>query len=80
MAQALLKFDLSDGEERLDHLRAIRSLDFLLAIWDISQYFREQLKYRDNSDLTGEQALEKAREEFNDILDKHNISLDVLLP
>lgn len=79
MAQALLKFDLSDPEEKLEHLRAVKALDCLLALWDLSQYFRNQLKYRDNSGITGEQAIEAAREEFNDILDKYNISLDVLL-
>jgi len=34
MAKAILKYDLTDPDDRLEHLRAIKATDMALVIWD----------------------------------------------
>ena len=35
MAKATLEFDLNEPDDVLAHLRAVKSLDLALALWDI---------------------------------------------
>jgi len=79
MAKAILEFDLNEPDDKQAHMRAIKSLDMMLALWDIDQYLRKQVKY--NESLTDEQhnVLDEAREEFYSIINKHGISFDELL-
>jgi hypothetical protein len=35
MAKAILKFDLADPDDRMEHLRALKSTDMALFIWDL---------------------------------------------
>lgn len=80
MAKAILEFDLTDPDDKVEHERAVKSLDLCLALWDIDQYLRAQTKYA-SDDMPEEayDALTKAREEFYNIMNEHNISLDQLL-
>lgn len=79
MAKGILEFDLNEPDDRQGHLRAVKALDIMLALWDVDQYLRSQTKY--NEDLTQEayDALDRAREEFYQILNKHGVSMDELL-
>jgi|LakMenE18May11ns_1017448.scaffolds.fasta_scaffold9957960_17 hypothetical protein len=79
MAIALLKFDLNDPEDEIQHKRAIKSLDMMLCFWDISQYLRQIVKYEDNSKISGDDMADKIKEKFHEILDEHGISIDELL-
>jgi hypothetical protein len=80
MAKAILEFDLNDHEDKDTHLRAIKALDMALCLWDIDQYLRAQTKYAPDS-MPEEvyEALNKAREEFYNILSEHDVNLDKLL-
>lgn len=79
MAKGILEFDLNEPDEIEAYKRAVKALDLVLALWDIDQYLRTQTKY--NESLTEDQhkVMEKAREEFYDIINKHNISFNELL-
>ena len=79
MAKAILEFDLNEPDDRDEHNRMIRSLDILLALWDIDQYLRSQTKYNEN--LTQEQwdTLDQTRTKFYEIMNERNISFDDLL-
>lgn len=79
MAKAILEFDLSEPEDEEAHKRAVKSLDLVLALWDIDQYLREQVKYNESLSKEAYDALDKAREEFYNILNKRNISFDELI-
>lgn len=35
MAKAILEFDLTDYDDRMEHLRAVKSADLALLLWDI---------------------------------------------
>ena len=67
-------FETDDKEEAELHLKAG---DYKLALWDMDQYLRTQIKYNPKS-LNASQidALENAREELREILSKYNVSLD----
>jgi hypothetical protein len=80
MAKAILEFDLNEPEDIQAHKRAVKAVDLSLALWDIEQYLRGQLKYNDEN-LTSEayDALDKAKDKFYEILDEYNISLDELI-
>lgn len=79
MAKAILEFDLNESDDIEAHKRAVKSLDLVIALWDIEQYFRTQTKYNENLTEDQHKVLEKAKEEFYDILQKHNISFNELM-
>ena len=64
MAKAIIEFDLSDPDERMEHLRCIKSLDMALAIW----------KLVSESDFT-----EKDNKKLFEILDRYGINIDELV-
>lgn len=74
MPKGIIKYDLSDSDEEMSFLRAIKSLDVVLALWDIDQRLRSLEKYPE----AGEEN-KFTREEFFDILDSHSIKLDDLI-
>jgi len=70
--KATLKYNLP--EENKEHLRAVRSLDLALALWEYGQYLRGQLKWGDPPD-----DLEAAQVEFYRVLDMYDINLEKLI-
>lgn len=80
MAKATLEFDLNELEDKWSHMRAVKSLDMALCLWDIDQYLRAQTKYAPDS-MPEEvyDALDKARDEFYRILNEHDVNIDKLL-
>jgi len=81
MAKAILEFDLNEHDDVEAHKRAVKSLDLVIALWDIDQYLRSLLKYGDECSITEEQykILDETREKLHDILREKNISFDELL-
>ena len=79
MAKAILEFDLNEPDDKEAHMRAIKSIDMMLALWDIEKYLRAQTKYNENLTQETWDALEEVRKEFYSILSKYSISFDELL-
>ena len=79
MVKAILEFDLNEVEDVTAHKRAVKAIDMAMALWDMDQYLRQQLKYNDK--ITGEvyDALDKAREQLREFMNQHNVDLDELL-
>lgn len=85
MAKAILEFDLTDADDRMEHLRAIKSTDMALMIW--------QLVYNTKKDILREleaeefaggvdhdyDLLDKVFEKINDLISEHNIAIDDLI-
>lgn len=60
-------------KEEKEHLRAVKSLDLSLALWQIEQYLRD-IEKNDK-----EYHIVNIRETFYDILGKYDINLDNLI-
>jgi hypothetical protein len=76
--KAILEFNLDEGDDKGAHLRAIKSLDMAIALWDMDQYLRGLIKYGELDDNV-HQALEEARDKLREIMNERNIDLDELL-
>jgi len=68
----VLKVDLDDPDDKINHLRCTKSLDMALALWDFDQWLRGQIKYQ-NKDY------EEARDELYRTMDEYSIDLDELI-
>ena len=49
--------------------------DMNCALWDMSNYLRDQIKYNDKLSEEEIQVYEKIREKFSEIIDSYNIDL-----
>jgi len=68
-----LEFKDEDADEALT---ALDGYKWKLAMWDLDQYLRSQVKY--NTDLTEQayEALENCRYKIVKLLDEYNLKLD----
>ncbi len=68
-----LEFKDEDAEEALT---ALDGYKWKLAMWDLDQYIRSEIKY--NTDLTEQayEALEDCRTKIVRLLDEYNLKLD----
>lgn len=78
--KGILEFDLNEHDDVEAHKRAVKALDILLALWDIDQHLRSQIKYApDNMSDEVYETLESTRNTVHQILNKYNISFDELM-
>lgn len=74
MGKIILEFD--SVEEQDEAKDALNGYKWKLAVWDIDQHLRSELKYNDNIKDEVYDALEKVRDEIRDILQGYGIQLD----
>jgi hypothetical protein len=80
MAKAKIKYDLNDIDDRMAHLRAIKSLDMAMALWDITHNTKKGLEWSmEGKEMDKYDALEMVFEKIHEILDEHNIRTDELI-
>ena len=85
MAEAILKYDLNDSDDSMAHMRAVKSLDMALALWEITHNTKKGITYAlEGKDMKGEsvsnyEALNMVYERIYEILDEHNIKMDELI-
>jgi len=80
MAEAMLKFDMNDPEDRKAHFRAVKALDMASAIWEITHNTKKGLEWRiDGKDLDKYEVLEMVFDKIYEILDDYSINTDQLL-
>lgn len=70
--KAVLKFDLSEPDDAMDHLRCVKSMDLALVIWEF--YYN---KRRDLEDKNAN--VDEVFKAFSDLLDEHNVIIDELI-
>ena len=78
MSKAILKYDLSDPEERQDFMRATKALDMASCLFAIQSLMRS---YRKREDLPNDamHVVDKLSEELYDLYNDYNIDLDNLI-
>jgi hypothetical protein len=80
MAKAKIEFDLNDIDDRMAHLRAVKSLDMAMALWDITHNTKKGLEWSmEGKEMDKYDALEMVFEKIHEILDEHNIRTDELI-
>ena len=78
--KAILEFNLDEQDDVMAHLRAVKSLDMALTLWDIDGYLRGQIKHAPDSmspEVYG--TLQDVRDKLYEIMSKHSIDLDELI-
>lgn len=73
-AEGILKFPLPECQE--DFETAINSYKWKLAMWDIDQWLRSQLKYRDDYKENEYETLEKCRDMLYEKLNDYGLKMD----
>ena len=80
MAKAILKYDLSDPDDRIEHLRALKSTDMALVIWDFVYNSKKGMEYQiEEYHYDAYTVLDKMLEIFSEKLDEHGIVIDDLV-
>ena len=80
MAEAILKYDLNDTDDAMAHMRAAKSLDLALALWDIVHNTKKSIEWSlESKELDKYEVLDLVYERIYSILDEHNIKLDDLI-
>jgi hypothetical protein len=80
MAEGILKYDLNDFDDRMAHLRAVKSLDMAMALWDITHNTKKGLEWSmEGKEIDKYEALEMVFDKIYEILEEHNIKMDDLV-
>jgi hypothetical protein len=80
MAEGILKYDLNDFDDRMAHLRAVKSLDMAIALWDITHNTKKGLEWSmEGKEMDKYEALEMVFDKIYEILEEHNIKMDDLV-
>ena len=86
MAKAKIEYDLNDFDDRMAHLRAIKSTDLSLAIWEIEMNLRKKLEYSleakelQNEEMSNYDVVDLCMETILDIIhNQHNINIEELI-
>ena len=80
MAQAILKYDLNDTDDAMAHMRAIKSLDMALALWELLNNSKRTLeRAMHEKEMNKYEALDMVYERIYELMDEHNIKLDDLI-
>ncbi len=80
MATAKLEYNLNDHDDQMAHLRAVKSTDLALALWDMDGYLRGQIKHAPDStspEVYG--TLQDVRDKLYEIMNNHSINIDELI-
>lgn len=78
--KAKLTYNLDDMDDKVAHLRSVKSLDLTLCLWDLDQELRSKTKYApdDISDDTYK-AYDDVRTTLHQLMSKYSLSFDDLL-
>jgi hypothetical protein len=83
MSKAILEFDLNDSDDRMEHLRCVKSTDMALLIWDILYNTKKSLIYKLESDNLStdreHDLIESIWEELWDRANEKGIKIDELI-
>lgn len=79
--KAKLEFDLNDPDDRMSHLRAVKSLDMASALFEITR-LKKQVERRFESETTECDSFDAIQDVFDriyQVLSDNNIDIDELI-
>jgi len=65
--KAVLEFELDNPDDKMAHLRCVKSLDMALFIWDVSQLLHKELKP------------DELNRKLSDLFENYNIVINELI-
>lgn len=78
--KAILKFDLSDPDDRTDHKIAVHANDMAFILWEFLYNSRKGFEQEmDEKHLDGDGVLDMVYKRLTDLLDEHSINIDDLV-
>lgn len=79
--EGILKFDLNDPYERVAHLRAAKSADMAIVLFEMAANVKRKIENGiDASDLkTPQEVLDAVFEEFHALMEEQHINIDELI-
>lgn len=83
--KATLEFNLDDEDDKMAHLRAVKSLDMACAIFQICYNTKKGLEYElegkeeRGEDVSAYDAVHMTMEKIHEIFEKYGINIDELL-
>lgn len=81
MAKAILEYDLNDSDDEMAHLRAIKSLDMALVLWELTyntkKSIHNQIEFQEIKDPY--EAVDKVFEKLWEEMNERGINLDQLV-
>ena len=80
--KAKLIFDLSDSDQKMEHLRCVKSTDMALALWQISVNAKKQCyRIAEGKEMKGESVdyIDLVFEKIYEIMEEHSIDVDDLV-
>jgi len=81
MSKAILEFDLNNIDDRLSHLRAIKSLDMAYVLFDIQFNLRKRIRWKleDLPDISTEDCLDLVFKEINKVFEENDVDIEKLI-
>jgi hypothetical protein len=80
--KATLEFDLNDPDDRMAHLRAIKSLDMAMVLWEIQSNLRKRVEWELESFEADSDRFDGAYAVFRrigELMDERGINVDDLI-
>ena len=78
--KAILEFDLNDQDDRMSHLRCVKSTSMAIALWEITHNTKKGLEWSmEGKELDKYDALELVFDKIYEILNEHDVSIDELM-
>ena len=80
MSKANLTFDLSDGDDRLEFERMMKSKDIAMMLWELDMNgYRKFTKYNDRQEGAYQEGIEEVFEYIRELLKEHQIDVEQLI-
>jgi hypothetical protein len=80
MAKAILEFDLNDSDDAMAHLRAIKSLDMALVLWEMAYNTKKGIENEiEFKELSAYDAVDRIFSKLWDEMNEHGVILDDLI-
>jgi hypothetical protein len=76
--KAILKFDLSDPDDREDHERIMKATDMASVLWELSTNSKKTMEWEldTHPEMTAGEALDMFYEKFNELMEDNDINID----
>lgn len=80
--KATLEFNLDDFDDRTAHLRAVKSLDIAMVLWQLVMNSKKGIEYElEGRMMKGEEvnaldALDLVFDRIHDLLEEHDVNID----